>query len=224
MRLGTRNTNRRNLGLNRMMPFCKLLGDSYRQITKGAELADPHGKDKKEKLPNSTKPGGKATTSTALVAEAMSSPFSKFGYTKLERDRNQQRTVLEGLGNALVATMPVMNPSGEVANVAPPGTQIGHTVHPGARRTPYVRSTGHSRVSSHSFQVALTYVVNAELGDPVGPSHRLGDWVFRVPQPSNALQTAGAHGEPPQFRRVAPSGPIPGAGTRMGGRLLGGDP
>lgn len=103
------------------------LGDWYRKGTKGAKLADPPGKEKNGNLPESTVPSGKATTSTARVTEGAETVFGQFGYTELERDPNQQHTVLDGIGNVLVATMPVLNSQVEVPYVAPPGPQFGNS-------------------------------------------------------------------------------------------------
>lgn len=122
-------------------------------------------------IPESTNNGGKATVSTALVADRTFSPFGTFGYSELESDPSQQRSALDCLGNVLVATMPVMNPQSEVAYVAPRGTQFVNTGPPGARRKPYARITNHSPVSRHSFQAAPNLMVKPEPGILVVPSH-----------------------------------------------------
>lgn len=107
-----------------MMHYCKKEGGSSHMGTKGCELADPPGKDMKGTLPKSTNPDRKTTASAALVTEWTSSPHVQFGYTELKRDPKQQHTVLDGLGNILVATTPVLNPEGEEAHVAHPRNSV----------------------------------------------------------------------------------------------------
>lgn len=88
---------------------------------------------------------------TAPVTDGRASPFGQFRYTELARDPHEQNTLLDGPANVLAANMPLINPSGEVAFVAPPGTQFGNNVPQVPRRTTFVPTTGHSPASNNVF-------------------------------------------------------------------------
>lgn len=127
-------------------------------------------------------------------------------------DPTQPEAFIDGSGQILVAATPMMGPNGHLAYATPPGALYGRGR---GTRAPYVRTTGFTPVTASSYHTPPTWAVPTEPRTG-GPAHRLGESMFRLPQPPRAFQEKALGKAPPRLPQGGPQVRPPPVAMRHG--------